>query len=459
MQVITSLDYYLLPIYLILSFIMVYSLREKLNPDKSTYKIYYIAFTLKVGGGLAFALIAQYYYGFGDTLVYFDATKTFHDHIIHDPSNLKYFFASAEQYENLTDKALVGNYFIIDASALVVIKFATIFSFISFNTYLNTTLFFVILSFSGMWAIFKVFITLYPDLKKQFAWGILYLPSVIFWSSGLMKDSLTIAATGWLFYSFYQYFVFKDKKLVYLLLAAVSIYLMYVIKIYIIATIGITFIVVGVLYMLLILRPLSLRITIISAISITLIILYSTENIISDYISSFSLESIVDKISTFQSLYERNNTVNEGNFDIGTLNPTLSGIISKIPVAIGTVLYRPFLWESKNMIMIFSGLENFILMALSIYVIFRAGFINFFKIISKQSLIQYCLFFTLIFCMLVGLTTFNFGTMIRYKAPCMPFYTSFLILINYYTSLNKRNKLFTNSFVNVSSRRSRRVHT
>jgi ABC-type uncharacterized transport system permease subunit len=44
-------------------------------------------------------------------------------------------------------------------------------------------------------------------------------------------------------------------------------------------------------------------------------------------------------------------------------------------------------------------------------------------------MIMYCLLFALVFALFVGVTTLNFGTLVRYKIPCMPFYIIALVLI------------------------------
>jgi len=54
-------------------------------------------------------------------------------------------------------------------------------------------------------------------------------------------------------------------------------------------------------------------------------------------------------------------------------------------------------------------------------------FMNFFA----DETLQFCLIFTLIFAFAVGISTSNFGSLVRYKIPCLPFYTAFLIILFY----------------------------
>jgi hypothetical protein len=45
--------------------------------------------------------------------------------------------------------------------------------------------------------------------------------------------------------------------------------------------------------------------------------------------------------------------------------------------------------------------------------------------------------FTLIFAYAIGLTSANFGTLVRYKIPCMPFYLMGLYMIQYVAKRQK----------------------
>ena len=60
--------------------------------------------------------------------------------------------------------------------------------------------------------------------------------------------------------------------------------------------------------------------------------------------------------------------------------------------------------------------------------------------ISRDPTIQFSLVFTLIFAFAVGISSYNFGTLTRYKIPCMPFYGAALILI-YYDNKPLKKKL------------------
>jgi len=42
---------------------------------------------------------------------------------------------------------------------------------------------------------------------------------------------------------------------------------------------------------------------------------------------------------------------------------------------------------------------------------------------------MYCFWYAVLFAIFVGAITLNFGTLVRYKIPCIPFYLAALVLI------------------------------
>ncbi len=43
---------------------------------------------------------------------------------------------------------------------------------------------------------------------------------------------------------------------------------------------------------------------------------------------------------------------------------------------------------------------------------------------------MFCFLFSVVFALFIGATTLNFGTLVRYKIPCLPFYIISLYLLN-----------------------------
>ncbi len=105
------------------------------------------------------------------------------------------------------------------------------------------------------------------------------------------------------------------------------------------------------------------------------------------------------------------------SFDIGTFEPTLSGVLGKAPKAIVAGLFRPFVWEGQGALMLLSGLENLILLLLVAWVLLKTGPFRFFSRLYHDPLILSLFVFALTFAFFVGLTTANFGALVRYVVP------------------------------------------
>src|SRR5204863_6631919 len=94
-------------------------------------------------------------------------------------------------------------------------------------------------------------------------------------------------------------------------------------------------------------------------------------------------------------------------------------------------LFRPYIWESKKIIVLISALEALLFLFITLKVLFTVGIVKVWRTISNDPAIQFCLVFSIIFAFAVGISSYNFGALSRYKIPCVPFYAMALILIYY----------------------------
>jgi ABC-type sulfate transport system permease component len=94
-----------------------------------------------------------------------------------------------------------------------------------------------------------------------------------------------------------------------------------------------------------------------------------------------------------------------------------------------STLFRPFLWESKKIIILFSALESFFMLLALFYVLSKVGILKFLGSIFSDPQIFFAFILTLLLSAVVGFTTFNFGTLVRYRLPVLPFYFFMLIAI------------------------------
>ncbi|MBA3705226.1 MAG: hypothetical protein H0W84_04825 [Bacteroidetes bacterium] len=115
--------------------------------------------------------------------------------------------------------------------------------------------------------------------------------------------------------------------------------------------------------------------------------------------------------------------------------------MGKAHLAISATLFRPFIWEARNPVMLLSGLENSYILMLTLLLMIKLKFINFFTFIGKEPLVLFSMLFALFFAFSVGLATSNFGSLVRLKVPCIPFFVSSLFVIRYLYEKKYKKKL------------------
>jgi hypothetical protein len=117
-------------------------------------------------------------------------------------------------------------------------------------------------------------------------------------------------------------------------------------------------------------------------------------------------------------------------YSLGELDDSFTGMVALAPGAINVSLFRPYLWEVKNPLMLLSALESFALLILTVYILFKKRML-FFRAFGDPNVL-FCAVLSITFAFAVGISTFNFGTLARYKIPLLPFYSLALILIYFY---------------------------
>ncbi|MFC0775983.1 hypothetical protein [Terrimonas alba] len=385
---------------------------------------------LKLVCGLGFGWVYVYYYGGGDTTMYFRGASVIYDQVIGQGNGLDVFFN-----DYLLASLISGS-----DSKLFTYRFAGFLNFFSFNSYWACTLLFSFLSFLGMWLIFQSFYRIYPRLYKPLAIAALFVPGVAFWSAGIMKDSICMLFVGVVVYFIQNIFIFGRQKILSACLVAIGFYVLITLKAYI----AMALLVALALYALLALKSRiknkAARIVAIPLLAVSIFAIAAfTLNEIGQSLERYSLENIVETAQTYQGYHTRTSTADRrGNavrtgssYNLGEINfNSPVSIVSKIPAAINVTFFRPYVWEVTNPVMLLSALESLIILIFTLKVIRRTGIGRFFKLLVSYKEVLFCISFALIFGFAVGFTTYNFGSLVRYKAPCIPFFLIALVLIN-----------------------------
>jgi hypothetical protein len=423
-------DLLLTPIYLPFIFIAVLVFRRKVC-DQTTKKYFLPAFTAKVIGAISVGLIYQFYYGGGDTFNYFRDTKPIWEAFVDSPlTGLRIIFSDGSYNPDIYEYTR-RIYFYVDRYSFQVIRIAAFIGFFTFNTYTLTAIFFAVFSFTGIWSLYQVFYRLYPHLHKEFAIAILFMPSVFFWGSGLLKDTITIGALGWAFYGFYFGLIERKNVFRNLLLLVLSLLLIKSIKVYILLCfLPAAFFWVFLEYRARIrsraLQFFALPFTI--AISIPLgyqaIVKITEDN------DRYKLENIASTTQVTAQWITQMGVLQGGSvYSLGEFDGTFTGMLTKFPQAVVVSLYRPFLWEVRNPVMLLSAMEAafFIFMTIMMFREFKLK--DLLSKLNSQPILLFSFVFSITFAFAVGVSSYNFGTLVRYKIPMMPFFLCALYIL------------------------------
>ena len=125
---------------------------------------------------------------------------------------------------------------------------------------------------------------------------------------------------------------------------------------------------------------------------------------------------------------------------LGEIDGTFTGLLTLAPQAVNVSLFRPYLWEVKNPLMLLSSLEALLFLYFTVKTVFARGFFRILKFVLKPDVL-FCFVFAITFAFAAGVATFNFGSLSRYKIPMVPFYLMGLFLIQYHIKAIKSSRI------------------
>jgi len=375
-----------------------------------------LIFILKLISGLIYAYINQNYYIDADALAYvnrgailqsyFYEDKTLFFKLCFGPNG----FAAPEYLKPYVQPLS----FWTDTSAYTIVRINALLSFIGFGNYYFHLIFWQFFGLFGLTALYKTFIHFFSDKHNLLLFGIYFVPSVLFWYSGVHKEAICICGIG-----FITLFVVRwhQQKLKFLLvLAAVSgVILLALIRLYLLA--------------------------IIIPAAVALYISLNEKNVIKKYALTYVLSAALlafvvfvkpslNPINEFIATQQYFEQVGAGNAEINipNLEPSVWSLVNNSPRAFFSTLFRPSLLDvnERNSIMkILAGAETLIIGLL----IIASFFIGKWKNYYKQPIVLYVLCIVIFYYVLLGLTIPNLGALCRYKSMVLPLLMPVLLLV------------------------------
>ncbi|MEQ8925925.1 MAG: hypothetical protein RLO81_08940 [Fulvivirga sp.] len=422
-------DLFITPIYILLLSFLAYMVRPFVTTPE-TRRYFLPALWVRFFGAIMLGVIYQFYYGGGDTFNYWEHGSRWIWEAFWDDlwDGIRLLTTSGGTHFPETFEYSQHIWYYRDPNSYFIVRLAAFIDLFTFHTYSATALFFAAFSFSGLWAMFSAVATKYPTNVKWLALGILFFPSVVFWGSGILKDTITLGALGWLTWGLVQMIEFRNRAWNLWIVLIVSFWLIVSIKVYIvICYIPMIFIwsywkrILAIKNGILKFSIAPILFFIFGSIGYLIMIQIGESN------SKYSLDNIAERaaITAFDIRYGWGaRTGGEGGYDLGELDGSWSSMLRLFPQAVNVSLFRPYLWEVRNPLMLLASFESFLILAITLYFLLISR--GFFKI-SSDPFLLFCFLFALLFSFAVGVSTANFGTLMRYKIPLVPFYMMCLI--------------------------------
>ncbi len=224
-------------IFILLLLISFFSLKYWSEKIDLTRKTLYSAWAVKVLFSFAFIFVFTFYYGNGtiqgDAFNFMNDSQIIASYaqenpwayfklLVGFPPNEVEFTTSILRNTNIWSYGDNGDF--MNDNRLM-IRVNSLIHFISFGNIYVHALVMTFISFNGFLLLFKS-LSPYVKAKKIFFWGLIYIPSIGFWTSGITKESLLIFGLGLYLFAFLKLFKTRNYTTMILLLIGILILLL-----------------------------------------------------------------------------------------------------------------------------------------------------------------------------------------------------------------------------------------
>lgn len=414
--------------YLALAFLIVWFVSMfKYSRDDETKRYLFLGFAFKIACCIGFAVIYDFYYNWaGDTYYYYMASQRLGNVLFQDASSyFKIMFGMVDEsnYHTLASGLSYIPPF-RDPSRYAVHRFLSPFAILGGSNYYTVNICLSTFLFFLNWKFFTYIREKINCSNKVAFICIMLIPSVGFWSSALMKDSFTFTFNLVFVMCFAKIFFDRKIRISTILGLLLSAYIIMQLKAYILyASIAGCMVWFGSGYLKKVKSPVfkfvvAPILVVIVAVGGMFALRFVSSNVSGEY---SGVDAMMDKASAAQQ--DLKQEYYEGHsFDIGDFDGSMGSLLSLAPKAVIAGLYRPFIFESDSAVMLLSGLENTALLLISIIVFFKAGIKYTIKQIVGNPFVSMCFILSIVLALGIGISTSNFGALVRFKIPLIPFF-------------------------------------
>ncbi|MCK6616674.1 MAG: hypothetical protein L6Q51_03435 [Cyclobacteriaceae bacterium] len=373
--------------------------------DSSTIKkFYWPAAIFKLVAGMAVGFIHYRYYAQSDTVQFYESALQLREMALRDVTTYLKMLV-----------AIPDGYFLGENRTLLFVKLVSVTTLFTGGNYYLSSLFFSLLSFLAAWNLALWITRLNPALAIPAVVALLFFPSCVFWSSGILKESLAMAGLFYLASFSIKLGLRHQLTLLNILLVVPALWIVWSLKYYYAAV----FIPAA---MALLLTQYMIRkfkqTAFISQVFIFLAVLaffLLLGGLLHPNLKTDRVPHVV--YETHQLALAQSKPDNLIHYN--SLRPTWGGLLLHTPHAFVSGLFAPVIPRFSNFLQVLSVIESVMLLVLTF---FSFPTISRLPDTPNRLWVVAVLVYIALLAVFISLSTPNVGTLVRYRVGYLPFF-------------------------------------
>lgn len=371
-------------------------------------RVYWPALVCKLIGGISLGLVYRYYYQAGDTFLFFHDGKMLTEWGKENfEAYCRFLWQSDDRFPIWN--SLSGH----EPRSLFFSKIVSLVNFITNENYWISSCYFSFASFLSAMILARTLIRFYPAAGIAAVLSCLFIPSVVFWSAGMVKECVAMMSLCFLASVFLRVMKDDDFYSMDVLRTIFFLWILWNTKYYYAAL----FLIVSTTSILVkIIAGRYRHVALYKQLIVWMVVFFAPFSIAAWLRPNFRYENffhvVVENNQVYNTLSIHNDVIH-----YQALQPTITSLLVNAPWALFSGLFRPFPWEAQTIFQLLVSVENILLLILLIMSV---------KSIARCKTID-CLIiwsaavYIVLLCTFLALSAPNFGTLSRYRVCFLPF--------------------------------------
>jgi hypothetical protein len=403
---------------ILIIFAIAFVLWKKQPPELSHY--YWPAFVFKVACGLMLGVLYKYYYKEGDTFFYLYDGITLANTARVDPSSYISLLWEIKPSDPILESLVIQQ-----PRAIFLTKIVSIFCLLTHDNYWLIATYFSLVNFFTGWWLAKEIVAFRDDAVAAAVVALHFFPSIVFWSAGLVKESLAMAAVYLTVVVFLKLWQRKPVSVLWWMMLIVCGWWLWSLKYYYLAVLA-PVLTTALAFRWVEQKWLSTSTVYVKVLVWTLIffIPLSTASLVHpNFYPERFLQVIKENHDAFVALSDPGDFIHYSK-----LEATPESVLYNSPKALFSGVLRPGLWEVRNSVQVAAAVENAVIAMLLVTALWswwRRRHDH-----GDTWIAWHIGLYCILLCIFLALATPNFGTLSRYRVGFLPFLVMLLMYRN-----------------------------